>query len=304
MSITTLELPTFDVGSLLDDPKEKYYRVDEENIVPIARVITEFVHDTEPDVIVAADRGGRLLALATHASWKHRYPDHDFPTRDGKIHFARISGSIDLGVTQRVIRSTLKKAGLSSDDPEHVQDDELKPKVMLIDDWIGQGRTFRTFADVAHNDFGIPKDNMLMATMHGHELPYDDPTHIIGDPSGYAHGSQWCDDEEIMGVTYYSDQDTGSDDELFGVVGRSNRSQKSIEARQNLHRAVAKYYSRFDKALELGKIPAACNCKQAAEIEAEYFDDDAYWGGETSRWLQVVHSLSKLIIGPDQKTNS
>ena len=82
-----------------------------------ARTAVEFLHDEKPHAVFAADRGGRPLAIATMASWRHRYPGHRFPTLDHKIHFSRLSGKeITTQTYFDLVKNSMVRAGIITRD--------------------------------------------------------------------------------------------------------------------------------------------------------------------------------------------
>lgn len=137
--------------------------IDTKTIPIAARTAAEFIHIEEPDVVIAADRGGRMMAFATWFSWQHRFPNDRFPTRDRKIHFARLSGK-EFGEDRydSLVRFTLNSAGLL-EGTGYVGEEEYErnhtAKVTLIDDWIYRGRSYNLFAR-SLGRVGIPESNI------------------------------------------------------------------------------------------------------------------------------------------------
>src|SRR5690606_814517 len=65
------------------------------DLAKMAVPVAGFIKETQPDVVVGCDRGGRLYSLAVYSLWGERNPKKRFPTLDGKLHFARLSTSVD-----------------------------------------------------------------------------------------------------------------------------------------------------------------------------------------------------------------
>lgn len=230
----------FDTDLLPEKPS--YIRtVDERTIVHLARPVIEFIHDEKPDAVIAADRGGRLLALGAHYSWSKRYPGETFPTKDGKLHFARLSkNSLSSSEFGRVLRHTLIKAGVVAGNPdaEYWEDDAVKvtddsTRVMLIDDWIAQGTTFGRFKGCL-TEAGVKAENVLLATMWGAEYLRRDGVKTV---CGLDHSSDtpWDANEEVMGLHYW-------DSSTKPTVARTTYSK---QARKILHDTVDEYYSDY-----------------------------------------------------------
>ena len=152
--------------------------IDADNIGEFVFPIVQYIAQTEPDYIVACDRGARLIALATHMLYQELFGE--IPTKDHKIHLRRISKSNKPEETKEHLRPLIS---------DMVSETE-RPKVLILDDWISLGITKgmikQIFGDLTGNRaellFGVLKgsgadiagieDNWAMADWH------DDPTKI------------------------------------------------------------------------------------------------------------------------------
>jgi len=209
----------------------------------IVRPIVEYLHETRPDAIVAADRGARFMAFAVFRSWKKRFPDERFPTRDAKIHFARItSKSAKSEQVERAIHHALGAAGLSAH-----QKQEAVPKVILLDDWVDGGSTIKRFT-AAVESFGLSAANTSLVTMCGKTA--DGFNHMVSDPSRDTTNSIWNAYDEYIGVTYHRQNPT---------VPMAWPNADARSARERVGQYIDDYYERFSAALTLGEI-AACSC--------------------------------------------
>jgi hypothetical protein len=236
-------------GFLPLSPTEPY-PVTESTVVHIARPIVEYLHENPVDAAIAADRGGRLLALAIHFSWPHRYPGEPFPTVDGSIHFVRNSLSAHRRLDQ-ALDTTLTVALEASKKPTEQQ------SVLFIDDWVGSGSTFSRFAKSAIG-LGLKLDNLHAATLNGANLnmlecdcescksnrsnkKYLISRHIVGDV--LSLGSNWNDNPEVIGIGYTE-----------GIFPFSRSNQASRARRRDLHLSIADYYKPYlEKLAAAGK---------------------------------------------------
>lgn len=179
-----------------------YFRVNAKTIKFLALPVIDYLHALQPDAVIAADRGARLLALATHHGWRYRYPGQRFPTIDGKIHLARISRNIDQPTLYDTILFALKQARLpQSEVPGRYVDPETAPTVVLMDDFVKSGATLANFKHAA-NAYGIPRQNVVLVTMKGLEL--DDQEHYVADVHSLAGDYEWSDEPDIIGIDYDS----------------------------------------------------------------------------------------------------
>ena len=241
-----------------DDYMSSY--INERDIPIIARRVVEEIHHQRPDAVIAADRGGRILAFATHYSWSKRYPDEPFPTVDKKLHIARISKSA-MTKEDAILsaRDAFKRAGVASYEKESEEILAPKhPRVMLLDDWIYQGATFHLFKEAAELE-GISARDISVATMCGSRKKVVSnrhsrrPTHVRHfSPLEYRSqgGSKWSDDSSSAGVHYKYDEP---------FIPEVIRDGKARGIRREIIAEIDRYYKEYETQLALGKI-VACNC--------------------------------------------
>lgn len=100
-----------------------------ENIAYSVYPIVEAIHEIKPDYILALDRGGRIVGIATHMLYKELYGS--LPTHDSAIHFKKVS------------RRLPSKTNYQSLEP--IAEDLMKinndPIVFVIEDWMNTGAT-------------------------------------------------------------------------------------------------------------------------------------------------------------------
>jgi pyrimidine operon attenuation protein/uracil phosphoribosyltransferase len=236
---------------------ELYYSPSPDTISGLARPLIEHVHATQPDAIIGADRGGRLLSLALHHGWHYRYPDEQFPTRNGSIQFTRISKRLFFEEIEPAIHDAFTRAGL---DPAQNEADK-EAKVLLVDDWVYRGTTFRMFAQAAVS-FGLREKNLSLATMNDNKL--ENVNHIVCDPR--SSGSAWDGDESTLGFFYRSEYMDGG---RYSYKAIPMGSPRSRNARRRLHERTRAYYSDFTAAVAAGIINPAEYKEEIRHKEAE-----------------------------------
>lgn len=218
------------------------YPINAETIVHLARPVAEFIHTEKPDAIIAADRGGRLLALGTHAIWKWMYPEERFPTRTGGIHFARLSRrKLSSEVFGNLFYDSLRRAKITCEptSPAQAEQPNKDTRVTFMDDWIWGGETLRIITDLC-GAVGIAEENVTTAVMvdHNDSIPN---RHVVGDPdSGYGDCS-WLELTEKIGMTY-------TDGYLPKVCWDSSIISARRE-RQLLNASIQRYFS-YDPSAE------------------------------------------------------
>lgn len=163
------------------------------DLAKMAVPVAGFIKETQPDVVVGCDRGGRLYSLAVYSLWGERNPKKRFPTLDGKLHFARLSTSmeddaIDRSVARIVNQSTMqaKMTGKSVNGE--------RPRILFVDDWIVSGAT-REHIFASLERLGLKDDvEVNFAVMCGGKA----------DASGGDSDKDvpWHDDPEVIGVDY------------------------------------------------------------------------------------------------------
>lgn len=211
----------------------------------LARPIIEHIHDDEPHIVIAGDRGGRLMALTAMMSWRHRFPGERFPTLDSKIHLARItSRSANYYDVKDAAQFALKKAGLPGL-LEKTNMDGMSPRVMYLDDWAVHGGTLARFVKAAE-EAGVMERDITYLTICGDKV--NSINHFIAEPNVRPYRSEWDDEggsSECIGVGYPWDNPTVPTPDVNSI---------SLQTRTKLMEGVSEYYELFDKAVALGNV--------------------------------------------------
>ncbi len=185
-----------------------------DNIGEFALPLVEYIHQTQPDYVVASDRGARLLGLAVFRLHNRLYGR--FPTADGTIRFRRFSKSNTQEATE-----------------EHIQPlvDEMlaykkKPTVLVLDDWVCSGGTKRLAQNVL-DKLGKGRIKTKFGVLVGGGA---DVSGHNGQTSGFAGVTAWRDDSNIIGVRYGKD-DWGS----TGIKAQPVRSEQARDYRRRMY---------------------------------------------------------------------
>lgn len=141
-----------------------------ENIPNVTYPIVNFIHQEQPDYILAFDRGARIIALATHMLYRDIYGQ--LPTRDRKINFRKVSRK----VPREEMRTQFKS------DVEQMMTVTDSPKVLLLDDWVLTGET-KNLAKEFISEFSGGKAEILFGVMRGKGKGAD----ISGDRNSFAY---------------------------------------------------------------------------------------------------------------------
>ena len=203
--------------------------INADNIGEFALPIVEYIHQTQPDFVVASDRGARLLGLAVFRLHNRLYGR--FPTADGTIRFRRFSKSNTQEATE-----------------EHIQPlvDEMlaykkKPAVLVLDDWVCSGGTKRLAQNVL-DKLGKGRIKTKFGVLVGGGA---DVSGHSGQTSGFAGVTDWRDDSNIIGVRYGKD-DWGS----TGIRAQPVRSEQARDYRRRMYEGIDKL---VDRIAEEGK---------------------------------------------------
>lgn len=203
--------------------------INADNIGEFALPLVEYIHQTQPDFVVASDRGARLLGLAVFRLHNKLYGR--FPTADGTIRFRRFSKSNTQEATE-----------------EHIQPlvDEMlaykkKSNVLVLDDWVCSGGTKR-LAQIVLDKLGRGRIKTKFGVLVGDEA---DVSGHSGQTSGFAKITDWRDDSNIIGVKYGKD-DWGS----TGIKAQPMRSEQARDYRRRMYEGIDKL---VDRIAEEGK---------------------------------------------------
>ncbi len=208
------------------------YGVHPERLPQAASPIVELIREQMPDVVLAADRGGRMIGLAVYKVWQQRYPGIPFPTIDGKLHFGRISGSVTNQESLDVATNILNRSGVMAEMAQRrAEGDERPAKVLLLDDWSMSGFTInhgkRALESALKDHGGL---TLMLGTMSGHHHPSIEP-HVVGINGNM--GTPWSDDSHHIGVTYSdfnSKTSQASQSEIWPTPVYSTKARKLREA--------------------------------------------------------------------------
>jgi len=163
------------------------------DLAEMAVPVAGFIKRTQPDLVVGCDRGGRLYSLAVYSFWSERNPKRRFPTFDGKLHFARLSTSVDdVAIDRsltRIVNQSTRQAKITGKDVNG-----NLPRILFIDDWIVSGATREHILDSLERLGLKGKVDVNFAVMCGGKA----------DASGgkWDKDVPWHDDPEVIGVDY------------------------------------------------------------------------------------------------------
>lgn len=152
-----------------------------------------FINETQPDMVVGCDRGGRLYSLAVYSLWNNFYISDRFPTLDSRLHFARLSTSTSRDAMDRSLRRIVEQSTVQAD-VTGKNINGSRPRVLFIDDWVLSGTT-RAHILASLNRLGLSDDlDINFAVMCGGNA----------DASGSDVDVEvsWHDDPDTIGVDY------------------------------------------------------------------------------------------------------
>lgn len=161
---------------------EDTYRVTPEGIPPLVYPFVEYINQTEPDYILACDRGGRFIGLAVHALYQRIYGA--LPTHDRSIHFKKISQSVPFDEIKKSLAPDIKKLLKVTDSPH----------MFILDDSVHTGKT----KDLAYNaisELSGDKIRITYGAIQGEGIDVvgsnDEPMHL-----------EWLNNENLIGIDY------------------------------------------------------------------------------------------------------
>lgn len=156
--------------------------------------ILEYMKETEPHIVVACDRGGRLPGVALKAAWAHTQ-ETPFPTLDTKLHFARISRSEDFASMQTRIKSILATSHANNRQSTKALSDFDALRMLFIDDWSVSGQT-RELVQRLAAEHGATAS---LAVLCGNKSDFSAKPHI---PSAIGSLTTWRNSPREIGVDY------------------------------------------------------------------------------------------------------
>lgn len=195
-----------------------------ENIGEFALPIVEYIHQTQPDYVVASDRGARLLGLAVFRLHKRLYGR--FPTADGSMRFRRFSKSNTSEATEQHLQPLVNE----------MLQYKKRPTVLVLDDWVCSGGTKKlaqqTFDKLSRGriktKFGVLIGGGADISGHGSQT------------SGFAGVTDWRDDSNIIGIKYGKDN-WGS----TGIIASPVRSEQARDYRRRMYQGIDKLVERL-----------------------------------------------------------
>jgi len=190
-----------------------------DNIGEFALPIVEYIRQTQPDYVVASDRGARLLGLAVFRLYNRLYGE--LPTVDGTLRFRRFSKSNSQEQTEKYLQP------LANEMLAH----KKKPKVLVLDDWVCSGGTKR-LAQSVFDKLGRGKIKVKFGVLLGSGA---DISGHGWQTSGFVGVTDWRDDSDIIGVRYGN-----SDFGYQGIVAEPVRSEQAIDYRQRMYKGIDK----------------------------------------------------------------
>ncbi len=217
-----------------------------DNIGEFALPIVEYIHQTQPDYVVASDRGARLLGLAVFRLHNRLYGR--FPTADGTLRFRRFSKSNTERATEKHLQPLVdeilqqveyeERTGLKRLLPRDVR---KKPTVLVLDDWVCSGGTKR-LAQQTFDKLGKGRIKTKFGVLVGGGA---DVSGHNQQTSGFAGVTDWHDDSDIIGVKYGHDN-YGSTE----IRARPVRGEQARDYRRRMYEGIDKL---VEKITEEGK---------------------------------------------------
>ena len=217
-----------------------------DNIGEFALPIVEYIHQTQPDYIVASDRGARLLGLAVFRLHNRLYGR--FPTTDGTIRFRRFSKSNTQEATEQHLQPLVdeilqqteyeRATGIRRLLPRKIK---KKPTVLVLDDWVCSGGTKR-LAQSVFDKLGKGRIKTKFGVLVGSGA---DVSGHSAQTAGFAGVTDWRDDSNIIGVRYGNDNYGSS-----GIRAHPVRSEQARDYRRRMYDGIDKL---VDRIAEEGK---------------------------------------------------
>jgi len=223
-----LKFSQFGLGLYLKDTAS----ITADNIGEFALPIVEYIRQTQPDYVVASDRGARLLGLAVFGLYTKLYGK--FPTSDGTLRFRRFSKSNTQEATEQHLQTLV---------------DEMlwykkRPTVLVLDDWVCSGGTKRLAQEV-FDKLGKGRIKVKFGVLIGSGA---DISGHSGQTLGFGGTTDWHDDSNIIGVRY---------DGASKIRAHSVRSKQAINYRIRMSEGIGKLVK---KIVEEGKEAVMAKC--------------------------------------------
>jgi len=152
-----------------------------DNLAEFVLPLAEFVHQFQPDCIIACDRGARPIGMALSIVYKLVYGK--LPTFDGTVRFRRISSSNHVRDTKEHLRGLVKD----------VLREREEPRFLVLDDWVSSGST-QNMAKSLIYDLSNGKADVKFAVLRGERAD------ATGTHKDYS--VEWHDRPDIVGIDY------------------------------------------------------------------------------------------------------
>lgn len=191
-----------------------------DNIGEFALPIVEYIRQTQPDYVVASDRGARLLGLAVFRLYHQLYGS--LPTSDGTIRFRRFSKSNSQEETEQHLEPLVA---------EMLQYKE-NPRVLVLDDWVVSGVTRK----LARNTFDRLSGKRIQVSFGVLVGNGADVSGNTKQTSGFSSSTDWRDDSTIIGVSY-------GDSFSFrkSIDAKPVRSQQAADYRKKMYAGIDRF---------------------------------------------------------------
>lgn len=191
-----------------DRLKAKFY-ITPENLGYFIYPMVKFIHEVEPDYIIALDTGARITGFATFILYRELYGN--LPSQDHMIHFRRISHNFP----DEAIRRRLK------DDIDHMLALTSSPTLFILDDWVNMGTT-KTVINRVISDSSDGKIQLYFGVMRELLTGVAD---VRGNSFSVAR-SLWRHNPNLIGVEYPNKTDV--------IEPHAVRSSTAITLRQDV----------------------------------------------------------------------
>lgn len=158
------------------------YRVTPENLPRLVYPFVEYINQTEPDYILACDRGARFIGIAVHALYQRIYGA--LPTHDRSIHFKKISQSVPFDEIKKSLAPDIKKLLKVTDSPH----------MFILDDIVHTGKT----KDLAYNAISELSESRIKIT---YGAIYGEGIDVVGS-NDEPMCLEWLNNENLIGIDY------------------------------------------------------------------------------------------------------
>lgn len=188
------------------------------NVCRYAYPLVLYMHQIQPDYIIALDSGARITGFVVQQLYTRIYGS--LPTGDSSIHFRKVSHFSPLGFNMKQLKG----------DVERMMSIKDSPLLFVIDDWINTGMTRQMVTKVI-SDLSESKIRVRYGVMR--EL-LAGKADVSGAKFCLAR-TAWRDNENLIGVHYEE-----------GKPYRA-KSTEAVDLRRQLTANVRKFVEELDK---------------------------------------------------------